>query len=97
MKIPANHQTTLNEAELPGNREELRLAGVALLKAITAPLPPGLERLSAVAEQRRRLDKMKAKFSQIVARHLNNLFIHLVCRKLLLESFLNLYNLLFLS
>ncbi|XP_033220438.1 exocyst complex component 1 [Belonocnema kinseyi] len=77
LKIPENHQTTLDEAELPGNREELHLAGVALLKAITAPLPPGLERLSAVVEQRRRLDKMKAKFSQIVARHLNNLFIHL--------------------
>lgn len=77
LKIPANHQITLNEAELPGNREDLRLAGVALLKAISAPLPSGLEKLSAVVEQKRRLDKMKAKFSQIVARHLNNLFIHL--------------------
>lgn len=78
MDISATHQRTLNEAELPGEREELSLAGAALLKAITAPLPPGLDKLSAVTEQKRRLDKLKAKFSVIVARHLNNLFIHLV-------------------
>lgn len=68
----------MNEAELPGEREELGSAGAALLKAITAPLPPGLDKLNAVTEQKRRLDKLKAKFSVIVARHLNNLFIHLV-------------------
>lgn len=77
LDISPTHQRTLNEAELPGEREELGLAGTALLKAITAPLPPGLDKLSAVTEQKRRLDKLKAKFSVIVARHLNNLFIHL--------------------
>ncbi|XP_032671124.1 exocyst complex component 1 [Odontomachus brunneus] len=77
LDISATHQRALNEAELPAEREELSLAGAALLKAITAPLPPGLDKLSAVTEQKRRLDKLKAKFSVIVARHLNNLFIHL--------------------
>lgn len=77
LDISAENQHTLSEAELPGGKEELGRAGVALLKAISAPLPPGLDRLSAVSEQRKRLDKFKAKFSLIVARHLNNLFIHL--------------------
>ncbi|CAL7945779.1 unnamed protein product [Xylocopa violacea] len=77
LDISPTHQRILSEAELPGEKEELNQAGAALLKAITAPLPPGLDKLSAVTEQRRRLDKLKAKFSVIVARHLNNLFIHL--------------------
>ncbi|OAD55910.1 Exocyst complex component 1 [Eufriesea mexicana] len=75
--ISSTHQRILSEAELPGEKEELSQAGAALLKAITAPLPPGLDKLSAVTEQKRRLDKLRVKFSVIVARHLNNLFIHL--------------------
>lgn len=77
LDISPTHQRILSEAELPGEKEQLSQAGAALLKAITAPLPPGLDKLSAVTEQKRRLDKLKAKFSVIVARHLNNLFIHL--------------------
>ncbi|XP_076750967.1 exocyst complex component Sec3 [Xylocopa sonorina] len=77
LDISQTHQRILSEAELPGEKEELNQAGAALLKAITAPLPPGLDKLIAVTEQKRRLDKLKAKFSVIVARHLNNLFIHL--------------------
>ncbi|XP_003706367.1 exocyst complex component Sec3 isoform X1 [Megachile rotundata] len=77
LDISPTHQHSLSEAELPGDKEELSQAGAALLKAITAPLPPGLDKLSAVTEQKRRLDKLRAKFSIIVARHLNNLFIHL--------------------
>lgn len=68
----------MSEAELPGEKDVLSQAGAVLLKAITAPLPPGLDKLSAVTEQKRRLDKLRIKFSVIVARHLNNLFIHLV-------------------
>lgn len=68
----------MSEAELPSEKEDFSQAGTALLKAITAPLPSGLDKLSAVTEQKRRLDKLRAKFSIIVARHLNNLFIHLV-------------------
>ncbi|XP_031844044.1 exocyst complex component Sec3 [Nomia melanderi] len=77
LDISPTHQRILSEAELPGEKEELSQAGAALLKATTAPLPPGLDKLSAVTEQKRRLDKHRAKFSIIVARHLNNLFIHL--------------------
>ncbi|XP_076297981.1 exocyst complex component Sec3 [Lasioglossum baleicum] len=77
LDISPTHQHILNEAELPGEKEELSQAGAALLKATTAPLPSGLDKLSAVTEQKRRLDKHRAKFSIIVARHLNNLFIHL--------------------
>ncbi|XP_017759053.1 PREDICTED: exocyst complex component 1 [Eufriesea mexicana] len=77
LDISSTHQRILSEAELPGEKEELSQAGAALLKAITAPLPPGLDKLSAVTEQKRRLDKLRVKFSVIVARHLNNLFIHL--------------------
>lgn len=77
LDISPNHQRILSEAELPGEKEDLIQAGGALLKAITAPLPSGLDKLSAVTEQKRRLDKLRAKFSAIVARHLNNLFIHL--------------------
>ncbi|XP_012272171.1 exocyst complex component 1 [Orussus abietinus] len=77
LDIPANHLRTLSEAELPGDREDLIQAGIALSKAISAPLPLGLDRLNAVTEQQKRLDKLKAKFSVTVARHLNNLFIYL--------------------
>ena len=78
LDISPTHQHILSEAELPGEKEELSHAGAALLKAIIAPLPPGLDKLNAVTEQKRRLDKLRVKFSIIVARHLNNLFIHLV-------------------
>ncbi|XP_011298132.1 exocyst complex component 1 [Fopius arisanus] len=77
LDISNHYQHIISEAELPGGREELSLAGAALLKAVSAPLPPGLDKLSAVSEQKRRLDKLRAKFALLVARHLNNLFIHL--------------------
>ncbi|CAG5073992.1 Similar to Sec3: Exocyst complex component 1 (Drosophila melanogaster) [Cotesia congregata] len=77
LDISNEHQKIINESELPGGRAELVLAGQAVLKAISVSLPVGLDKLSAVTEQKRRLDKLKVKFSLLVARHLNNLFIHL--------------------
>jgi len=53
-------------------------AGKALLAAMNAEIHPALLRMAAVQEQRKRFDKWKAKFSQTISRHLNNLFIHLV-------------------
>ncbi|KAI4485021.1 hypothetical protein M0802_012849 [Mischocyttarus mexicanus] len=47
LDIHANYQHILNEADLPGGREELTLAGTSLLKAMTAPLPLGFDKLSA--------------------------------------------------
>lgn len=77
LDISNKYQKIINEAELPGGRIELGIAGASLLKAITSTLPSGLDKLSAVNEQKRRLDKLRSKFSLLVARHLNNLFIHL--------------------
>ncbi|XP_023247474.1 exocyst complex component 1 isoform X2 [Copidosoma floridanum] len=77
LTVTPEHQKILSEAELPGHKDELAEAGADLLKAISFPLPLGLDKLSAVAEQRKKLDKLRAKFSLLLARHLNNLFIHL--------------------
>ncbi|XP_014297281.1 exocyst complex component 1 isoform X2 [Microplitis demolitor] len=77
LDVSNHHQKIINESELPGGRAELVLAGHAVLKAVSVSLPTGLDKLSAVNEQKRRLDKLKVKFSLLVARHLNNLFIHL--------------------
>ncbi|KAJ8682053.1 hypothetical protein QAD02_017845 [Eretmocerus hayati] len=77
LSVSPEHQRVLAEAELPGHKNELAAAGKDLLKAVSYPLPLGLDKLSAVAEQRKKLDKLRAKFSLLVARHLNNLFIHL--------------------
>lgn len=49
---------------------------------MNAQIHPALVRLKAIQEQRRRFEKWKAKFSQILSRHLNNLFIHMVCLKI---------------
>ena len=78
LTISNEHQRILNEAELPGQKAELTKAGNELLRAISFNLPLGLDKLSAVVEQRKKLDKLRVKFSQLVGRHLNNLFIHLV-------------------
>lgn len=45
---------------------------------MNAQIHPALVRLKAIQEQRKRFEKWKAKFSQILSRHLNNLFIHMV-------------------
>lgn len=45
---------------------------------MNAQIHPALVRLKAIQEQKRRFEKWKAKFSQILSRHLNNLFIHMV-------------------
>lgn len=44
----------------------------------------GIEKMVAVQEQRRQLEKWRAKFTPTVTRQLNNLFIHLVIRSSLL-------------
>ncbi|CAB0028537.1 unnamed protein product [Trichogramma brassicae] len=77
LTISPEHVQILNEAELPGHKDELAIAGSELLRAVSFQLPLGLDKLSAVSEQRKKLDKLRVKFSLLVARHLNNLFIHL--------------------
>ncbi|XP_063242626.1 exocyst complex component 1 [Bacillus rossius redtenbacheri] len=79
LDLPQAQQAALAEADLASARglADAVAAGAALLAAAGAQVHPALERMAAVREQRRRLDKWRAKFSQTVSRHLNNLFIHL--------------------
>lgn len=51
-------------------------AGNALRDAMNSQLDPALLRLAAVQEQRKRFENYKNKFSRIISRQLNNLFIH---------------------
>lgn len=74
-----HHQNALMEADLsqPRGLEDALQASEALRAALNAQIHPALVRLGAVQGQRRRLEKLKGKFSQNLSRHLNNLFIHL--------------------
>lgn len=74
------HQQALVDADLTttqGLKDAIE-AGKALQKVMNAEIHPALVHLSAVQDQKKRFDKWKTKFSQIISRHLNNLFIHLV-------------------
>lgn len=71
----------LTDADLttiPGLRDAIA-AAKELQAVMNAQIHPALVRLKAIQEQRRRFEKWKAKFSLILYRHLNNLFIHMVC------------------
>lgn len=84
--MDSKHQRALVDADLTtaqGLKEAIN-AGKALQAVMNAEIHPALIQLSAVQEQKKRFDKWKSKFSQIISRHLNNLFIHLVCFKLIL-------------
>ncbi|XP_046670906.1 exocyst complex component 1 isoform X2 [Homalodisca vitripennis] len=79
LELPKKHQNALEDADLM-TKEGLRdaiTAGKALQAVMNAEIHPALVRLAAVQEQKKRFDKWKSKFSQIISRHLNNLFIHL--------------------
>lgn len=68
----------MEDADLT-NPQGLKLAieaGNALRDAMNSQLHPALLRMSAVQEQRKRFEKYRNKFSFIIARQLNNLFIH---------------------
>lgn len=80
LELDTKHQAALTDADLTSasGLAEAISAGKALLNAMNAEIHPALLRMAAVQEQRKRFDKWKAKFSQTISRHLNNLFIHLV-------------------
>lgn len=73
------NQMALAETDLTSMKglQAAKDAGKALQNAMSADIDPALLRLSAVQDQRKRFDKWKAKFSNTISRHLNNLFIHL--------------------
>lgn len=80
MELPKKHQEALLNADLTTKEglEDAVAAGKALQAVMNAEIHPALVKLSAVQDQKKRFDKFKTKFSLIISRHLNNLFIHLV-------------------
>uniref|UniRef100_A0A0V0G9U3 Putative exocyst protein sec3 n=1 Tax=Triatoma dimidiata TaxID=72491 RepID=A0A0V0G9U3_TRIDM len=79
LELDSKHQAALTDADLttPQGLRTAIEAGQALQAVMNAEIQPALVQLAAVQEQKKRFDKWKTKFSQIISRHLNNLFIHL--------------------
>lgn len=79
LDLPYVHQLALTDTDLTSAKglEAAIAAGKALQTAMNADIDAPLLRLTAVQDQRKRFDKWKAKFSQTISRHLNNMFIHL--------------------
>lgn len=78
LDLPHVHQLALTEPDLtPKGLPAAIAAGKALQNAMNSDIDPALLRLTAVQDQRKRFEKWKAKFSQTISRHLNNLFIYL--------------------
>lgn len=79
LDLPYTHQVALTDTDLktPQGLAAAIAAGKALQTAMNCDIDTALLRLTAVQDQRKRFDKWKAKFSQTISRHLNNMFIHL--------------------
>lgn len=79
LDLPHSHQMALAETDLttPYGLAAAIAAGKALQTAMNCDIDASLLRLTAIQDQRKRFDKWKAKFSQTISRHLNNMFIHL--------------------
>lgn len=79
LDLPYAYQKTLTEPDLTSQvgLDSAVAAARALQVCINADIDGDLLRLSAVQDQRKRMDKWKLKFAQTVSRHLNNMFIHL--------------------
>lgn len=79
LDLPHAHQLALTDTDLTcvTGLEAAIAAGKALQTCMNCDIDPALLRLTAVQDQRKRFEKWKAKFSQTISRHLNNMFIHL--------------------
>lgn len=79
LDLPYVHQIALTDTDLTGaaGLSAAIAAGRALQNAMNSDIDPALLQLTAVQDQRKRFEKWKAKFSQTINRHLNNMFIHL--------------------
>lgn len=79
LDLPYTHQLALTDTDLttPLGLAAAIAAGKALQTSMNCDIDTALLRLTAVQDQRKRFDKWKAKFSQTISRHLNNMFIHL--------------------
>lgn len=78
LDVSHTHQVALNDTDLttPQGLAAAIAAGKALQTAMNCDIDAALLRLTAVQDQRKRFEKWKAKFSQTISRHLNNMFIH---------------------
>lgn len=78
LDLSHTHQVALNDTDLttPQGLAAAIAAGKALQTAMNCDIDTALLRLTAVQDQRKRFEKWKAKFSQTISRHLNNMFIH---------------------
>lgn len=79
LDLSKKHQDTLEEPDLtsPNGLIAAIEAGNALRDAMNSQLDPALLHMGAVQEQRKTFEKYKEKFSRLINRHLNNLFIYL--------------------
>lgn len=79
LDLPHVHQNALTNTDLtnPSDLAAAIAAGRALQNAMNSDINPALLPLTAIQDQRKRFEKWKAKFSQTISRHLNNMFIHL--------------------
>lgn len=78
--IPSDLQIILNNSDITksSDLERLNEASRRLRNALNTKIDKSLQRMRSVQEQQQKLEKWKQKFSQTIARHLNNLIIHLV-------------------
>ncbi|XP_053956638.1 exocyst complex component 1 isoform X2 [Anastrepha ludens] len=79
LDLPQVHQQALDEPDLKtvSGRKAAIAAAQSLQQAMNSDIDSTLLRLEAVQDQRKRFEKWKAKFSGILSRFMNNLFIHL--------------------
>ena len=79
LTISYEHQMLLQEADLTHTESlpQVVEAAQALAAALMAPLPFSLTKMAAVQDQRKRMEKLKDRFSKPLCRHLNNVFVHL--------------------
>ncbi|XKL61796.1 hypothetical protein PGB90_001629 [Kerria lacca] len=79
LELSPKYQTALTDADLtnPTGLKDAIAAAKELQAVMNAEIHPALVQLTAVQEQKKKFDKWKSKFSHILSRHLNNLFIHI--------------------
>uniref|UniRef100_A0A6A7G1L6 Exocyst complex component 1-like n=3 Tax=Hirondellea gigas TaxID=1518452 RepID=A0A6A7G1L6_9CRUS len=79
LELPIAQEQLLRSAELSNSEllPSIVEAAAALQAVLSAPLPPHLHYMQAVKDQKKKFEKLRARFCQLVSRHLNNLFIHL--------------------